>query len=225
MSSDALNDLFEDVPFQQLLAALRTGKGLRAWSDVFERVVARVAAALRRRFPDAPYLDDAVQSACRTFFDRARQGQYELQGPGDLVGLLVVIALRKATRRYRQALGGALPLEALAEPADPAAEADESAERRQELLASAMREQLRELLGQVEAALDRPRHRAILPLWFEREWGGRKITKEEIGQAVGCSRSTVDRVIEHIEEVWPPLLLEARDAVRELEEQLRAEGA
>src|SRR5689334_5516382 len=96
MSPDSLAELFRDVPFEDLVRALRTGEGLGHWSLVFERVVARVGAAIRRRFPQAPFADDAVQSACRTFFRRAREGRFDLEGPGALVALLVGISYRKA---------------------------------------------------------------------------------------------------------------------------------
>jgi DNA-directed RNA polymerase specialized sigma24 family protein len=149
MSGDSLTELFRDVPFEDLVRALRTGEGLPRWSLVFEHVVARVGAAIRRRFPHAPFADDAVQSACRTFFRRARAGGFELEGPGALVALLVGIAYRKALAQSRQAGRHGQPLpDGLDVPAAPPASAAV-----EERLRQAMDQQLTRMLARVEESL------------------------------------------------------------------------
>jgi DNA-directed RNA polymerase specialized sigma24 family protein len=205
--------LFRDIPFEDLERALRRGEGLEAWGDVLEQIVARVAAATRRRFPGAPFWEDAVQSACRTFLRRARAGAFELSGPQALIGLLVTIAGRKALEQGRAARRepvavadlDALPAE---EPPPP--------EGHDLLLREAMADQLRSMLARVEESLKEGPHRQILPYWFAKEYGGEKVSREDIARAVGRSVPTVDRVFREIRQKWQPLVEEGRRAIQEL---------
>jgi DNA-directed RNA polymerase specialized sigma24 family protein len=58
----------------------------------------RLSAKLARRI-DA---DDVVQSTYRSFFARARDGQFTADEPGDLWRLLATIALHKVRRQARR---------------------------------------------------------------------------------------------------------------------------
>jgi DNA-directed RNA polymerase specialized sigma24 family protein len=218
MPATSLTEIFREVPFEDLVADLRRGAGLDNWSQVFEEVVARVSAAIRRRFPHAPFADDAVQSACRTFFRRAREGRFDLEGPGALVGLLVGIAYRKALGLHRQAARQPLPLGEEPPAAGPPVEEESPDEREaaQRRLRGAMEQQLADMLAQVEESLAPGFHRDILPYWFDKEYRGRKITKQEIADAVGCSLSTVERVFGELRKRWQPLVEDGRRAIREL---------
>jgi DNA-directed RNA polymerase specialized sigma24 family protein len=213
MGTGSLTELFQDVPFEDLAAALRTGERLQGWSIVFERIVARVGAAVRRRFPGAPFADDAVQSACRTFFRRVREGRFDLEGPEALVGLLVGIAYRKALVQHRQLARGSMPLNSRDDVDAASTDANPEAIDR---LREAMDRQLADMLGQVEESLTDGFHRDILPHWFDKEYRGKKITKQQIAHAVGCSLSTVERVIVELRTKWQPLVEEGRRAIREL---------
>jgi DNA-directed RNA polymerase specialized sigma24 family protein len=70
-----------------------------AAADLFRRYAGRLIAVARRRL--SPRLarrvdpQDAVQSACRTFFLRVRDGRLEVKPGGDLWHLLVAITVRK----------------------------------------------------------------------------------------------------------------------------------
>src|SRR5262245_1826268 len=87
-----------DEPSIELLARYRTGDE-QAATELFRRYVsrltvlarARIAPRIARRF-DA---EDVVLSAYRSFFVRARDGQFSLAHSGDLWKLLVEMVLRK----------------------------------------------------------------------------------------------------------------------------------
>ena len=87
----------------ELLQQFRRGDEAAA-TELHDRYVARLIALARSRLGGrlAARLDadDVVQSAYRSFFLRARAGQFSLQRSGDLWRLLARITLRKL---YRQA--------------------------------------------------------------------------------------------------------------------------
>src|SRR5262245_19315092 len=94
---------FMDEPSVELLAKYQQGDE-QAADELFRRYVsrltvlarARIAPKIARRF-DA---EDVVLSAYRSFFVRAREGQFSLARSGDLWRLLVGIVLKKL---YHQA--------------------------------------------------------------------------------------------------------------------------
>lgn len=83
---------------RELLARVGAGDD-RAAAAVFDRYVERLLAMVRQRI--GPKLrrridaDDVVQSAYRSFFVHAEQGEYHLDEAGDLWRLLASIALHK----------------------------------------------------------------------------------------------------------------------------------
>jgi len=83
---------------QKLLARWRTGDQ-QAAADLFHRYGARLIALARSRLSAklAQRIDpeDIVQSAYRSFFARAQEGQFEVQRGGDLWQLLVTFTLHK----------------------------------------------------------------------------------------------------------------------------------
>src|SRR5258708_6666093 len=87
-----------DEPSVELLAKYREGDE-QAATELFRRYLsrltvlarARIAPKIARRF-DA---EDVVLSAYRSFFVRARNGQFSLAHSGDLWRLLVGIVLKK----------------------------------------------------------------------------------------------------------------------------------
>jgi DNA-directed RNA polymerase specialized sigma24 family protein len=208
MSTDSLSERLGDVPFEQLLLALRTGEDLTRWDWVFQSVVARVGAAIRHRFPNAPFADDAVQSACRTFFRRAREGRFDLESPGSLVALLVGIAYRKALGQHREAVRQPVSLPNCSGGGElPAVPPDSIPTDR---LREAMDQQLTDMLERVEESLAKGLHRDILTHWFDKEYRGKKITKQQIARTVGCSLSTVERVFVELRAKWQPLVARRR---------------
>jgi RNA polymerase sigma-70 factor (ECF subfamily) len=96
--------MVEDDSFGAAMAGLRTGDNAAA-ADVFGRYVRRLVALAGKRYDarlrDRLDVEDAVLSACKSFFLRARRGEFELTGWDELWALLVVITLRKCARRHR----------------------------------------------------------------------------------------------------------------------------
>jgi DNA-directed RNA polymerase specialized sigma24 family protein len=224
---DSLPMLFQKVPFEELVDALRAGEDLSAWNAVFAQILERVKQAVRRRFPDEHLCDDAVDSACRTFLRRVQQGEFTLQGPDALIGLLVLIAYRKATRMYRAELREP----GLLQPADLDRVAGESGietlpepsggEGSRAVLRTAMAEHLAEMLEQMRRSCKNALHAKIFDRWFRKECGVEKITYEQIAANAGASERTVRRASEEFRKDWEPLVAEARRMIREFAEALR----
>lgn len=86
----------------ELLKLLQGGSDDAA-EAIFHRYVGRLIAVSRKRLSAKMKRrideEDVVQSAFRSFFHRAKQGQYELEEGGDLWRLLVVITLNKLRRK------------------------------------------------------------------------------------------------------------------------------
>src|SRR5262249_27654834 len=66
------------------------------------RLIALASSRLSSRLATRVDPEDLVQSAYRSFFSGAREGQYELQQSGDLWRLLLVITLRKLHDQVRR---------------------------------------------------------------------------------------------------------------------------
>ncbi len=92
-----------DEPSVELLAKYRQGDESAA-TELFRRYISRLTILARAKM--APKIasrfdaEDVVLSAYRSFFVRARNGQFSLTNSGDLWRLMVTIVLRKL---YRQA--------------------------------------------------------------------------------------------------------------------------
>ena len=91
-----------DEPSVELLASYRQGDE-QAANELFRRYVGRLTVLARARM--APRIarrfdpEDVVLSAYRTFFVRARNGQFTLSRSGDLWRLLVGIVLKKLSHQ------------------------------------------------------------------------------------------------------------------------------
>lgn len=223
--------MLEGIPFDGLVSAMRRGEFPEALNVLLPQIEERVAKAIRRRFPCADFADDAVQSAFRTFFRRVPNGEYTLEGPGALERLLVVIALRKAIRLWRDLQRQPAPLDGAAARAaqppptpyggkDPLTPNDLEDQRRK--VREYMAAQLAGLLEKVEESLTHPRKKRILLYWFAKEYEGCKITQGEIAKNLRCSLATVGRDFVEITGKWQPLLEEARRALLEFRSQLVA---
>jgi len=178
-----------DDTFPQLLARVREGDDDAA-AVIFRRFVDQLSAhahrhlslAVRRR-TDA---EDVVQSVYRTFFRRAREGEFQLDHWGSLWGLLTRITVRKCAHAGR---GKNQPRETSLTPG--AGETD-SGQLNWEVLAREPSPSETAALNDVlDALLDplRETHREIVKLTLE------GYTQEEIGNRLGCSERTVRRVI------------------------------
>jgi RNA polymerase sigma-70 factor (ECF subfamily) len=169
-----------------------------AADELFRRYADRLLALAKNRLSTrlGPRVDaeDVVQSVYRSFFVKAREGQYVLEQSGDLWRLLVVITLNKVRRqavrhhadkraldRERPLATGAadwhgLPVASLAQQPTP-------------LAAAALADEVAQIMRGLEA---KPRQ------IFELRLQG--YTLEEIAEECGRSVRTVKRVLSHIRE-------------------------
>jgi RNA polymerase sigma factor (sigma-70 family) len=148
------------------------------FGEPLRRVAERqISAALARRIDP----DDIVQSACRTFFRRAKQGEFDCSDTDDLWRLMLTITLNKARMqarfqsRKRRQMSAERPLDAVADPA---------AEQFEQAIAAV---DLADFLEMVFRQLD-DESRDIL----QRSLDGQ--TQKEIAAALGCSERTVRRI-------------------------------
>ena len=177
-----------------LLARWRTGDQ-QAASELFNRYAHRLIALVGSRLSDklAGHIDpeDVVQSAYRSFFSDAREGQYDLGAGGDLWQLLLTITLHKLNDQVKRNTAGKravgrqqnygsedslIGLQASGGASDPSP-----------IEAVALVEQLEQLMAGLQ-----PAHRRIL----ERRLQG--YTLDEIADEMNCSQRTVIRALDGI---------------------------
>jgi RNA polymerase sigma factor (sigma-70 family) len=183
-----------DDTSKQLLSRYRKGDS-RAADEIFERYVrrlielarARLSTKLSRRVDP----EDIVQSAYRSFFVRARDGDYVLERAGDLWRLLAAITVNKlhgqierhfAQRRAvsrEEDIGHPAHGTATDDPADVEPTADEAVAIAEQL------ELFMETLGHVE--------RRVLELRLQGN------TIEQIADDVDRSQRTVRRLLQRVQ--------------------------
>lgn len=152
------------------------------YGESLQRVAERQIASWLRRRVDP---EDVVQSACRTFFRRAIEGNFSFESKDDLWKLLLTITLNKVRMqarfhsRNRRSISKeqAMPEEANLQPA----EWDHAIEQ----------VELQDMLQVAFADKDDERKR-VLEMWLE----GR--TQNEIAKVIGCSERTVRRIQDRI---------------------------
>jgi RNA polymerase sigma-70 factor (ECF subfamily) len=92
----------EDVQDRSLLRLWQAGDE-NAARELFDRYAERLLALARRRISQrlASRVDpeDVVQSVFRTFFDRAKAGQFQFEDPNDVCKLLARITVHKTLRQ------------------------------------------------------------------------------------------------------------------------------
>ena len=143
--------------------------------------------------------DDVVQSVCRTFVRRAKQGKFELANRDSLWRLLCAITTAKTRQKVRfhgrqkRAAGRDRPLPAGPQRGEQLAGADQTPS---ELVAFA--DQMQHLLGD----LDEEQRRVVELRLQER-------TYPEIAAATGFSKRTVRRIVKAVQTKWQGLLEEA----------------
>ena len=161
--------------------------------ELFDRYVERLLALARRRISQrlASRVDpeDVVQSVFRTFFDRAKAGQFQLDDPDDVCKLLARITVHKTLRQiaYHKA--------AKRDPSLEAAQSTEGQDRLMELLdreptpddANAFMDQLEHFLGAL-----RPQDRQILELRMQ------GYNNLEIAEKLEVSDRKIRRLMERV---------------------------
>jgi RNA polymerase sigma factor (sigma-70 family) len=181
----------------RMIAGLRAGDAVavREFCDRYGPALNRVAdrklpGAVRRRI-DA---EDVVQSACRTFFRRAQNGEFRLDDSGALWRLLCAITLTKVREqarfhlRQRRGVGReqeALPAGDESRCETPLAEAGPSPA------------EVAEFADQFRALLDRldPEEQRVVDLKIQ------DYTNEQVAAALGCSERTVRRLLKRVQGV------------------------
>jgi RNA polymerase sigma-70 factor (ECF subfamily) len=161
--------------------------------ELFERYCERLLALARRRISQrlASRVDaeDVVQSVFRTFFDRAKAGQFTIQDPDDICKLLARITVHKTLRQI------AFHKAAKRDPSSEAGQGAEGQERLLEVLdreptpeaANAFVDQLEHFLGQL-----RPEDRQILELRMQ------GYNNLEIAEKLNVSDRKIRRLMERV---------------------------
>lgn len=185
----------EEERWQRLIHGLRTAdpqitrEFCEQYSDLLEQIASRhLPQALRRRVGP----EDVVQSVCRTFFRRAREGQFQLADSESLWSLLCAITLTKVREQTRfhlrqkrgldQEVAGRLcpddgvPSIGPAAPGPTPAEAAEFADQFQQLVASLDAEE-----------------RQLVDLKLQ------QYTNAEAAEQMGCSERTVRRLLKRVQ--------------------------
>ena len=189
---DGDNPVADDVSIQ-LLERVRTGDE-QAAADLFDRYVNRLIGLTRNRLSGklARRVDpeDIVQSAYRSFFLRAQDGQFTLERSGDLWRLLTAITLNKLRMQakyhgaQKRSMGdeesiasgsmyGVAPERVATEPTP-----DDAA---------ALEEQLERIMGALK-----PLERQMLEMRLQ------SYTIDEIAAEVGRSERTVRRLLDRL---------------------------
>jgi RNA polymerase sigma-70 factor (ECF subfamily) len=177
----------------ELLHLVRHGDE-SAESALHARYVARLVALARRRIGqrlgarvDA---EDVVQSAYRSFFLRARAGQFELQHSGDLWRLLAQITLRKLYRQAQRHTADRRSIERET-ASDAICDAGTAYASREPTPAeaAALADELAHAMQQLE-----PWQRRVLELRLQEH------TIDEIAAALGRSERTIRRTLAAIRE-------------------------
>jgi RNA polymerase sigma-70 factor (ECF subfamily) len=193
--------------FADLLERVRSGDEDAA-DEIVQRFTVRLVALARKRIEplirakDDP--EDVLQSVYRSFFARARDGQFELDSWTDLWALLARITVRKCGHRVAYSFAARRDARRNQEPfsGNEASPAELQAIAREPTpIESAM---LAETLEDLMVALDDGRRRQILTLRLQ----GHSFA--EISRQVGRSEQTVHRVLEQARN-W----LMRRDGVEE----------
>jgi RNA polymerase sigma factor (sigma-70 family) len=181
-----------DFVSRDLLSRFRAGEDSAA-DAIFDRYVEQLLKLARRRI--APRLarridpDDLVQSAYRSFFVHARNGDYVLQRAGDLWRLLVAITLHKLYGQIEQHTAQRRDVYREEE-----VEADVTSGTRNEPIAiEPSPSEAAELAEQLRLAMERlgPGERAVLEMRLA-GW-----TIEDMARQTNRSKRTVRRFLEN----------------------------
>lgn len=184
----------EESSFANLMVRLRAGDPSAA-TAIFQQYQARLVALARSRLDERVRRkedpEDMVQSAFRSFFRRAAEGEFDVENPERLWSLLTVITLRKCGHRidYFRAARRDVRREAVAAPSgeDSAAGWDAIAREPTPTEVVMLTDTVEELMRDLKA-----RDRTILELALQ----GEPIS--QISKRIGYSERTVERALERV---------------------------
>ncbi len=187
----------DDSSFDVLLARLRNGDQSAAaaiYHRFGQRLIALARCRLDQRLQQKVGAEDVVQSAFKSFFPRHAAGQYDgydLHNWDDLWALLVVITLRKCSRKVDHFFG---PKHDLRREVLPVASQDSSAAEWEALAAGptpAEEVQLADLVQQIMSDLTE-REREVLQLRLQ------GYTAAEIAEQIDRTGFTVHYILRRI---------------------------
>ena len=191
-------EAIDDPADRELLVELRNGNE-KAATQLYKRYVDRLKALaekntgkdLGKRFDP----EDVIQSVFRCFFERARNGLYDVPNGGDLWPLLLVIALQKVRAYGSHHRAGRRDVRR--EHGTGAQETVRHAVQRVKL------EEPQSLLKLIaEETLEHlpPLHRQVA------RWRLEGFDHEEIAQKAGRSKRTIERLFQECREILQELL-------------------
>ena len=198
-----MNDEQDRDEWDRMIQGLRDGDSQvctdfwMKYGPLLEGVAGRqISSQLQRRVG----ADDVVQSACRTFFRRVSEGQFELPDSDALWRLMCAITLTKARRaardQNRQKRGMSREQYIDATAAEQSSAGFELAGRDESPIeAVEVADQLRvvlEGLGEQECQ--------VLDLKLQ------QLTNDEIAERIGCSERTVRRLTKKIQDRWSQMI-------------------
>ena len=185
----------EPQPIEAQLSALVDGEPeavAEFWREYGPRLNRLADRHLSRRLQQRVASDDVIQSVCRTFFRRAREGEFRLPDTEALWRLLCVITLNKCRLlarfhgRERRGVDREEPLVAAAgdgaaprEPVGSEPAPDQAAE-------------LADELSRLLAGLDAEEQQLV-------ELKLQEHTNDEIAEQMKCSERTVRRVLQRVQ--------------------------
>jgi RNA polymerase sigma-70 factor (ECF subfamily) len=184
--------MFDPVAFPDLMARMRGGDA-RAAEDLFRQYESQVRLEVRLRLRD-PRLRrlvdeaDVCQSVMLSFFVRARLGEYDVEGPGELMRLLAGIARNKVAAQARRHSAGRRDFrraEGLAGADATIAPGDSPSQ----VVANA------ELLGAIRGRLSAEEHRMAELRVDGRSWAE---VAEELGGSADARRVQFQRAVSRV---------------------------
>lgn len=175
------------------------GEFWQLYGESLQRLAAsRMTPALRKRVG----ADDIVQSVCRTFFRRSREGQFELHGTASLWRLLCAITLTKVRQHARFHYQERRSINRERDPADGSADERAASEPK---CAGPTPAEIVEFAEEIQRMFDAlgDEERQFVQLRIE------GLSQAEIAERLGCSERTVRRLLHRVKDCWEALLDES----------------
>jgi DNA-directed RNA polymerase specialized sigma24 family protein len=176
-----------DMSFDEVIARVRAGDDA-AETLVFRRYARRLLGLAARQFDgwtrERIDVEDAVLSACKSFFLRCRQDAFDVAGWDELWAILAMITLRKCRTRHEHARAARRDVARERSGAEVGGLEDPFPDRGPSPEEAAMLSELVEQLFTATEPVDRPVVELILAGY----------TAEEVAGRCDCSVRTVGRV-------------------------------
>ena len=198
----------EDAKWDELINGLRDGDQQSCtdfWNNYGNQLQAVAQKQLSARLQRRVGSDDVVQSACRTFFRRISDGQFDLPDADALWRLMCAITLTKARRaardhsRQKRGMNAEQYLDASG-PDDDGRKFELTGGGQTPFDAVEFSDQMDQLLENLS-----PQECQVLDLKLQNH------TNDEIAEMINCSERTVRRLTDKIRSRWTTLFEEEQD--------------